>query len=124
MVVEHFLELLAHFRELSTQPLNLMRRGLVSIAVWATTIVATCRIPKLFDDIVGQDHVTKTLINAFKLDRVAQGYMFTGPRGVGKTTTARIVAKALNCLNGIDKLCEENFCENCNIFIGSIGNIT
>jgi hypothetical protein len=53
MVIEHFLELLAHFRELVAQPLNLMGCSLVSIAVWATTIVATCRIPKLFDDIVG-----------------------------------------------------------------------
>jgi hypothetical protein len=53
MVVEHFLELLTHFRELGAQPLNLMGCSLVSIAVWATTIVATCRIPKLFDDIVG-----------------------------------------------------------------------
>ena len=56
--------------------------------------------PQTFDDIVGQDHVTKTLINAFKLDRVAQGYMFTGPRGVGKTTTARILSRALNAGGG------------------------
>lgn len=56
--------------------------------------------PQAFEDIVGQDHVTKTLINAFKLDRVAQGYMFTGPRGVGKTTTARILSRALNADDG------------------------
>ena len=56
--------------------------------------------PQTFEDIVGQDHVTKTLINAFKLDRVAQGYMFTGPRGVGKTTTARILSRALNADGG------------------------
>lgn len=53
--------------------------------------------PQSFSDMVGQDHVTHTLINAFKKDRVAQGYIFTGPRGVGKTTTARILAKSLNC---------------------------
>ena len=66
--------------------------------------------PQLFSDLIGQDHVTKTLTNAFKKDRVAQGYILTGPRGVGKTTTARIIAKALNCaksLNGVP-------CNNCN----------
>ena len=56
--------------------------------------------PQTFEEIVGQDHVTKTLINAFKLERVAQGYMFTGPRGVGKTTTARILSRALNADGG------------------------
>ena len=48
--------------------------------------------PQTFEDVVGQEHVTQTLINAFKQDRIAQGYIFTGPRGVGKTTTARILA--------------------------------
>ena len=52
--------------------------------------------PQTFEDVVGQEHVTQTLINAFKQDRIAQGYIFTGPRGVGKTTTARILAMALN----------------------------
>ena len=56
--------------------------------------------PQIFSDIVGQDHVTKTLVNAFKKDRVAQGYIFTGPRGVGKTTTARILSMALNAEGG------------------------
>ena len=56
--------------------------------------------PQVFSDIVGQDHVTKTLVNAFKKDRVAQGYIFTGPRGVGKTTTARILSMALNAEGG------------------------
>ena len=53
--------------------------------------------PQTFEDVVGQDHLTTTLINAFKKDRVAQGYILTGPRGVGKTTTARIISKTLNC---------------------------
>ena len=52
--------------------------------------------PQTFEDVVGQEHVTQTLNNAFKQDRIAQGYIFTGPRGVGKTTTARILAMALN----------------------------
>ena len=56
--------------------------------------------PRVFQDIIGQDHITKTLVNAFKKNRVAQGYMFTGPRGVGKTTTARILSMALNADGG------------------------
>ena len=68
--------------------------------------------PQSFGDVIGQDHVTQTLINAFKKDRVAQGYILTGPRGVGKTTTARIIAKALNCPNTKDGVpC--NDCNNC-----------
>ena len=66
--------------------------------------------PQLFADLIGQDHVTKTLTNAFKKDRVAQGYILTGPRGVGKTTTARIIAKALNCAKSLDGVP----CNNCN----------
>ncbi len=56
--------------------------------------------PMTFEDIVAQEHVTKTLQNAVKNDRVGSGYLFCGPRGTGKTTTARVLAKALNCLNG------------------------
>ena len=52
--------------------------------------------PQSFEDIIGQDHVSKTLLNSIKLNRIGQGYIFTGPRGVGKTTTARILAMALN----------------------------
>ncbi|SVE17616.1 uncharacterized protein METZ01_LOCUS470470, partial [marine metagenome] len=53
--------------------------------------------PQRFNEVVGQDHVTRTLQNAIEMDRVAHGYIFSGPRGVGKTTTARILAKMLNC---------------------------
>jgi DNA polymerase III subunit gamma/tau len=56
--------------------------------------------PQTFDDLVGQQHVTETLKNAIKNDRVAHAYIFSGARGVGKTTAARILAKAMNCVNG------------------------
>lgn len=56
--------------------------------------------PKTFDDVLGQDHVVKTLRNAIAQQRLAHAYLFVGPRGTGKTSTARILAKALNCTNG------------------------
>ncbi len=56
--------------------------------------------PMFFQDVVGQEHVTKTLQNAIEQNRLANAYLFTGPRGVGKTTIARILSKAINCDNG------------------------
>jgi DNA polymerase III subunit gamma/tau len=56
--------------------------------------------PKTFDDVLGQDHVVRTLRNAIAQKRLAHAYLFVGPRGTGKTSTARILAKALNCTNG------------------------
>jgi DNA polymerase III subunit gamma/tau len=68
--------------------------------------------PQKFSEVVGQEHITATLKNALKNNRIAHAYLFTGPRGVGKTTTARILAKALNCLNPKDnEPCNE--CEMC-----------
>lgn len=58
--------------------------------------------PQKFEDVVGQEHITATLKNAIKTGRIAHAFLFTGPRGIGKTTTARILAKVLNCENPID----------------------
>jgi len=58
--------------------------------------------PQKFNEVVGQEHITETLKNSLRKNRIAHAYIFTGPRGVGKTTTARILAKALNCLNPAD----------------------
>ena len=69
--------------------------------------------PKTFKDLIGQEIVAETIYNSIKHNRSANAYLFTGIRGVGKTTIARIVAKALNCKNGIENLCKDDFCENC-----------
>ena len=78
-----------------------------------TKVLALKYRPQTFDDLIGQDVVAETISNSIKANKVPNAYLFTGIRGIGKTTTARIVAKSLNCSNGIDKLCKENFCENC-----------
>ncbi len=84
-----------------------------------TKVLALKYRPQTFEDLIGQEVVAETIINSIKADKVPNAYLFTGIRGVGKTTTARIVAKALNCLNGIDNLCKENLCENCEAITNS-----
>ncbi len=64
------------------------------------TVMARTRRPQAFETVVAQNHVTTTLQNAIRLERVAQSYLFSGPRGTGKTTTARLLAMALNCEQG------------------------
>ena len=70
--------------------------------------------PMTFAEVVGQDHIATTLRNAMLSGRVHHAYLFTGPRGVGKTTSARIVAKALNCLNPGPDAEPCNACASCN----------
>src|SRR6059058_3831384 len=64
------------------------------------TVVARRYRPQQFADLIGQEHVAQALVNALQSNRVAHAYLFTGARGVGKTSTARILAKALNCVAG------------------------
>lgn len=84
------------------------------------TFVVTARKwrPQLFEDVVGQQHITKTIKNAIENNRIGHSYIFAGPRGVGKTTTARILAKRLNCTNpNGGEPC--NKCEACENFLKS-----
>ena len=73
--------------------------------------------PQTFDDIVGQNHVTRTLKNAVEQNRLAHAYLFVGPRGTGKTSTARILAKALNCIHG-PTVTPCGKCDNCREIAG------
>src|SRR3989344_9436335 len=69
--------------------------------------------PKGFSEVVGQEHVVRPIMNAVRMGKVAHAYLFSGPRGVGKTTIARLIAKAINCV-GVEKPC--NKCEPCIAF--------
>src|SRR5947208_8674436 len=75
------------------------------------TVLARRYRPQQFEDLVGQEPVAQALVNALKSNRVAHAYLFTGVRGVGKTSTARILAKALNCVRGPTA----NPCDRCEI---------
>ncbi len=74
--------------------------------------------PQNFDDLIGQDVVVETITNSIIANKVPNAYLFTGIRGVGKTTIARIVAKALNCSNGIKNKCKVK-CDNCDAITNS-----
>ena len=84
-----------------------------------TKVLALKYRPQTFNDLIGQEVVSETIINSIKANKVANAYLFTGIRGIGKTTIARIVAKSLNCLNGIDNLCNNEPCENCEAIASS-----
>ncbi len=75
--------------------------------------------PQNFRDMLGHEEISNAIYNSIKNNKSANAILFTGIRGIGKTTFARIVAKALNCEKGIDNLCETNFCTNCESIIES-----
>ena len=77
-----------------------MRGRRLFFSLMSYLVLARKYRPQTFDEVVGQGHVTRTLKNAFTQDRVHHAFLFCGPRGVGKTTAARILGKALNCENG------------------------
>ncbi len=73
--------------------------------------------PQTFNQLVGQKVVAESVFNSIKNNKIPNAYMFLGIRGSGKTSFARIVAKALNCENGVENLCTKNFCESCKSII-------
>ena len=75
--------------------------------------------PQNFFELIGQEVIAETILNSIKANKVPNAYLFTGIRGVGKTTIARIVAKSLNCMNGIDKICKDDLCDNCEAITNS-----
>ena len=84
-----------------------------------STVLSLKYRPQTFNDLIGQEVIAETIYNSINYNRSANAYLFTGIRGVGKTTIARIVAKSLNCENGAEKLCKDNFCVHCKSIINS-----
>ena len=72
--------------------------------------------PQTFDEVIGQDHITRTLKKAFESNRLSHAYLFSGPRGCGKTSTARILAKVINCANPKGG----NPCNECDSCVGVV----
>ncbi len=83
-----------------------------------TKVLALKYRPQTFTDLIGQEVVAETIVNSIKANKVPNAYLFTGIRGVGKTTIARIVAKLLNCQNGIENECKKK-CDNCDAITNS-----
>ena len=84
-----------------------------------STVLALKYRPQVFKDLIGQEVISETIYNSIKLEKSPNAFLFTGIRGVGKTTFARIVAKALNCDHGIENLCNNNFCQHCESIMNS-----
>ena len=74
--------------------------------------------PQIFEDLIGQEVVVDTIVNSIKANKIPNAYLFTGIRGIGKTTIARLLAKSLNCSNGIENKCKVK-CENCDAITNS-----
>ena len=74
--------------------------------------------PQTFDDLIGQEVISETILNSIKANKVPNAYLFTGIRGIGKTTIARIVAKSLNCSNGLENKCKVK-CDDCDAITNS-----
>ena len=92
--------------------------SLLKIMKEVSKVLALKYRPQTFDDLIGQEFVAETILNSIKADKVPNAYLFTGIRGIGKTTIARIVAKTLNCLNGIENKCKVK-CDNCDSIANS-----
>lgn len=103
-------------RIITSCPLNLLQ---TKNAVSEFLVSARKYRPSAFESVVGQKHITNTLKNAMKTGKVAHAFLFCGPRGVGKTTSARILAKMLNCMNPGPDLEPCNACESCKSFEAS-----
>jgi len=73
--------------------------------------------PQTFNELIGQKVIAESIFNSIKLNKIPNAYLFLGIRGSGKTSSARIVAKALNCKNGVENLCTKEFCESCQSII-------
>ena len=98
-------------RSFFTVRMNSLHRSETSWLMSYTVIARRWR-PKRFEDVVGQAHVVTTLKNSIRRGRIAHAYLFAGPRGVGKTSISRILAKAVNCVEGVqEEPC--NVCETC-----------
>ena len=65
--------------------------------------------PQVFSDLIGQNIVAETITNSIKFNKIPNAYLFTGIRGVGKTTIARIVARSLNCIKGFENICRDSY---------------